>query len=97
MPELGRCVARRTPLPTAASEASLGACERACTGASWADGVMVASVSSMCSRRASYIVAQKTKVGRGSRVGMSGPNAASSGALRSLALAASQAKKSVSL
>eukprot|EP00965_Chrysotila_dentata_P116043 3836195-Pleurochrysis_carterae.AAC.1 len=30
------------------------ACERACTGASWAREVMAASVSSMCSRRASY-------------------------------------------
>eukprot|EP00965_Chrysotila_dentata_P111002 3668722-Pleurochrysis_carterae.AAC.2 len=46
---------------------------------------MVASVSSMCSRRASY--ERKRRRAGGSHVGMRGPKDASSGALSSLALA----------
>eukprot|EP00965_Chrysotila_dentata_P165060 5450620-Pleurochrysis_carterae.AAC.1 len=63
---------------------------RACTGASWAEGVMVASVSSMCSRRASY--ERKRRRAGASREGTRGPKASSSGELSSLAFAASPAK-----
>eukprot|EP00965_Chrysotila_dentata_P142935 4723153-Pleurochrysis_carterae.AAC.1 len=37
-PEAGRCTARRAFLPADASETSVGGCDRACTGASWAGG-----------------------------------------------------------
>eukprot|EP00965_Chrysotila_dentata_P005230 171891-Pleurochrysis_carterae.AAC.1 len=64
-------------------------------GASWAEGVMVASISSMCSQRALY--ARKRRRAGGSREGTRRPKASASGELSSLAFAASPAKLSVSL
>eukprot|EP00965_Chrysotila_dentata_P127734 4223700-Pleurochrysis_carterae.AAC.1 len=58
-------------------------------------GVIVVSVSSMCSRRASY--ERKRQRASGSREGTRGPKASSSGELSSFAFAASPAKLSVSL